>query len=155
MQLRLTIELVPRPCWYSNMRNVVPRSFWDALRKQVYAQYNYQCGVCQAGRPLHCHEIWHYDDDTHIQLLQGFIALCEWCHHIKHLGLAGILAKEGKLDYHRVVVHFLTVNDCHLEDFESHRQQAFAQWRTRNYYEWKTDLGAHSNLVPHSKREEG
>lgn len=109
------------------MRKVVSRTTWDALRKQVYGHYQHQCGMCQARGRLHCHEIWHYDDDQHIQTLQGFIALCEWCHHVKHLGLAGILANEGKLDYDRVIAHFLTVNACTLKDFEEHKRQAFAQ----------------------------
>jgi len=75
---RLTIELVPRPCWYSNMRTTIPRAAWDKLRKQVYAQYNYCCGVCQLEHvTLHCHEIWQYDDTLHSQKLNGFIALCE------------------------------------------------------------------------------
>jgi hypothetical protein len=147
LPLRLTVELVPRPCWYSNMRKVIPRSSWDVLRRQVYAQSHYQCGICQARGRLHCHEIWHYDDEQHVQVLQGFVALCEYCHHVKHLGLAGILAGEGKLDYDRVVAHFLTVNDCSLEDFERHQRQAFAQWRARSRFEWRTDLGAYAYLV--------
>lgn len=149
----LTIELVPQPCWYSNMRKAVTRSSWGALRRQVYAQYHHRCGICQAKGQLQCHEIWRYDDEQHLQTLQGFIALCEWCHHVKHLGLSGILAEEGKLDYGRVVQHFLTVNRCSLEDFERHRQQAFAQWRVRNAYEWRTDLGLYAYLVSDAEQQ--
>lgn len=145
--LRLQIELVPQPCWYSNMRKVMLPIAWDKLRKQVYAQYGYKCGICGASARLHCHEIWQYDDKEHVQLLLGFIALCEWCHHVKHLGLAGILASEGKLDYDRVIAHFLTVNECSQEDFELHRRQAFDQWRERNNYQWRTDLGKYAHLV--------
>lgn len=152
--LRLSVELVPHPCWYSNMRQVVPRSTWDVLRRQVYAKYHYQCGICQMRGRLHCHEIWHYDDVQHVQTLQGFIALCEWCHHIKHLGLAGILADQGKLDYDRLVAHFLAVNDCRLEDFEHYQRQAFAQWKARNGYEWQTDLGAYAYLVSQERGQE-
>lgn len=145
--LRLQTELVPEPCWYSNMRKAMALAAWDKLRKQVYAQYGYRCGICGASARLHCHEIWQYDDKEHIQTLQGFIALCEWCHHVKHLGLADILAREGRLDYDRVIAHFLTVNQCGWEDFELHRRQAFNQWRERNNYQWRTDLGKYTYLV--------
>lgn len=145
--LRLQTELVPQPCWYSNMRKVLPAAAWDKLRKQVYAQYGYRCGICGVSAKLHCHEIWEYDDIEHVQTLAGFIALCEWCHHVKHLGHAGILAREGKLDYECVVAHFLNVNGCSREDFELHRNQAFAQWRERNQYQWRTKLGEYSSLV--------
>ena len=84
--LRLTIELVPETCWYSNMRSALPRDEWDRLRRQVYADYGHRCGICGARGKLHCHERWHYDDAAHVQTLQGYIALCAWCHHVSPVG---------------------------------------------------------------------
>ena len=139
--LCLTIELVPQTCWYSNMRKVLSQAEWDKLRKQVYAQYHHQCGICSATGMLHYHEIWHYDDEAHVQALRGLIALCVWCHHVKHIGLAGILATKGKLDFERVIAHFMNVNACSQEVFRLHYKQAFEQWRERSQYTWKTDLG--------------
>ena len=53
--LRLTIELVPQPCMYNNLRNKMTRAAWDKLHKEVYAQYHYQCGICQVSNvKLHC-----------------------------------------------------------------------------------------------------
>ena len=147
--LLLTIELVPRPCWYSNMRTNIPRAVWDKLRKQVYAQYDYRCGVCQVENvTLHCHEIWQYDDTLHIQKLHGFIALCEMCHHCKHIGHASILASEGKLDLNRVIEHFMKVNQCSREEYDEHSYEAWSMWAERNNYTWVTDLGAYTYLVP-------
>jgi hypothetical protein len=89
------------------------------LRRQVYKQYKYHCGVCNAGNTtMYCHEIWRYDDETWTQKLTGFIALCKMCHHCKHLGHANILAQKGELDYEQVVQHFMRVNQCSREDFE-------------------------------------
>ena len=145
--LRLTIELVPQTCWYNNMRKVLSRSAWDKLRKQVYAQYSHRCGICGALGRLHCHEIWHYDDQLHIQTLRGFIALCEWCHHVKHIGFAGMLADEGRLDFEKVVAHFMRVNGCDRETFDRHYREAFERWEERSRHEWKTDLGEYGQLV--------
>lgn len=146
--LRLTIELVPKPCWYSNLHNDMPRAAWDKLRKQVYTEYNYRCGICQVENvKLNCHELWQYDDSLHIQKLEGFIALCEMCHHCKHIGLAGILAREGKLDFQKVVDHFQHVNGCSLEEYQEHSAEAWETWRERNKYVWTTDLGSYANLV--------
>jgi hypothetical protein len=147
-ELRLTIELVPSPCWYSNLRTKIPRTAWDKLRKQVYAEYHYQCGVCQATDvKLHCHEIWHYDDVAHIQSLKGFIALCEMCHHCKHIGLAQILDSRGELALDEVVAHFIQVNQCSWEAYETHSEQAWATWRERCKHTWTTDLGDYAHLV--------
>ena len=140
-QLRLTIELVPESCWYSNLRDVLPRMLWDKLRRQVYAASGYRCSVCGGGGVLHCHEVWRYDDATRIQRLEGFCALCTLCHHVKHIGLAGLLASQGKLDYDAVVAHFLAINNCSRADFQRHYNAAFVQWRERSRVEWQTDLG--------------
>lgn len=150
MGMRLTIELVPRTSWYSNMRSVMPKSAWDKLRKSVYAEYNHKCGVCGAEGRLECHEIWEYDDKNHIQALHGFIALCALCHRVKHIGLAGIHAREGKLDYEQVIEHFMRVNECNREAFEQHKKQAFEQWRLCSQHQWQVNLGDYESLV--SKR---
>jgi hypothetical protein len=139
--LRLVIELVPETCWYSNLRDVLPRHVWDKLRRQVYALSGHRCGVCGVQGMLHCHEVWRYDDTTHIQRLEGFRALCPLCHHVKHIGLAGKLAGEGKLDYEAVVAHFMRVNRCSRVDFQCHYAAAFTQWQERSRHEWQTDLG--------------
>jgi hypothetical protein len=139
--LRLTIELVPQSCWYSNLRQVLPREAWDRLRRQVYTACGYRCAICGTRGQLHCHEVWSYDDAAHVQRLEGFQALCADCHHIKHLGHAGILASQGKLDYERLVAHFLRVNQCDRATFERHQAEAFAQWEERSRHEWTTDFG--------------
>lgn len=152
-QLKLTIELVPSTSWYNNLRKVIPKGEWNKIRKQVDAEYGHKCGVCgtDSGK-LNCHEIWEYDDHNHEQRLKGFIPLCDLCHHVKHIGRAGILASEGKLDYEKIVQHFMKVNGCDREIFEKHKEQAFAQWRERSRYEWKVDLGAYKDLVANKRR---
>jgi hypothetical protein len=139
-ELKLTIELVPSTSWYNNVRSAVPRSTWNKLRKKTYADYGCKCGVCGAEGRLNCHEIWEYDDERYVQRLSGFIALCDMCHHVKHLGRAGILAAEGKLDYEKVVEHYMRVNGCDRQAFEEHRATAFRQWRERSRVEWAVDL---------------
>jgi hypothetical protein len=142
--MKLTIELVPSTAWYSNMRKVLSQAQWDTVRKQCYADYHHQCGVCGAHSRLNCHEIWEYDDTNHIQRLTGYIALCDLCHHCKHLGLAGILAREGKLDMQTVIDHYCQVNGCTQVDFEKDSAAAFAQWRERSRCQWTTDLGEYA-----------
>lgn len=146
--LRLTIELVPATCWYANLRDVLTPAAWDTVRRQVYARFRHRCGICGGAGQLHCHEVWRYDDATHTQTLEGLIALCAPCHHVKHLGLAGILASRGALDEERLVAHFLRVNGCDRATFEAHRARAFAQWEERSRYEWTLDLGALNPPAP-------
>ena len=81
--MKLTIELVPRMCWYSNVRTNVTREKWDIIRKECYRKSNYKCEICGdkgTTHPVECHEIWEYDDVNYVQKLIGFIALCPNCH---------------------------------------------------------------------------
>jgi len=110
MPFKLEIELVPATTWYTNLRKVLPPDEWDKVRRKAYADHGYRCGICGAQGRLSCHEMWKYDDEKHTQTLTGFIALCDMCHHVKHIGLAGILASEGKLDFSKVIEHFINVN---------------------------------------------
>lgn len=147
-RLKLTIDLVPRSSWYANLRTRVSPQTWDRIRKQAYAASGYQCSICGAAQVrLHCHEHWEYDDAARIQRLTGFVALCALCHYVKHLGLAQILAAEGKLDDESVVQHFLRVNACDRDTFAAHAQRAFAQWRERSQHAWTVDFGAYRDLV--------
>ena len=86
---RLTIELVPRTSWYSNVRSNVSEAEWDRLRRPVYHRAGSRCEIC-GGRgqkhPVECHEVWLYDDAAGIQRLVDLIALCPSCHGVKHLG---------------------------------------------------------------------
>ncbi len=125
------------------------KSKWDVLRREVYKQYEYKCGVCEkTDTRLSCHEIWDYNDTEHIQTLTGFIALCDLCHHCKHLGLAGILARQGKLDIETVINHYREVNNCTLLEFQADRDIVFRQWEERNKYEWVCDISKYIAYLP-------
>lgn len=146
--MKLTIELVPKTCWYENLRKVLPKSEWDKIRKETYKKVSYKCEICgEKNLRLNCHELWDYDDEKNIQKLEGFQALCDKCHWIKHMGLAQIMAHKGKLDMIDLEMHFQTVNKVSHEEFCKHVDEAFNKWYERSNKEWITDLGIYNNLI--------
>jgi hypothetical protein len=147
MALKLTIELVPSTSWYNNMRKVLSPQEWDKVRKKSYEDYGHRCGICGASGRLNCHEIWAYDDQKHIQKLNGFIALCDLCHHVKHICLAGILANKGQLDFENLIRHFMAVNACTRKIFDEHHKDAFEKWHSRSRYQWTVDFGEYARLI--------
>ena len=98
-KLKLTIELVPASSWNQNLRSLLKPQMWKNLREEVYKKYNYKCSICNSGGRLHAHEVWEYDDENHIQKFVDLIAICSKCHAIKHIGLAGIQASQGKNNF--------------------------------------------------------
>jgi hypothetical protein len=146
-ELTLCIDLIPKKCWYKNLRKQMKKFQWDKLRKRVCADQGNVCCICGAGGTLNCHEVWSYDEERHVQQLMGFHAVCGMCHHVTHFGLAQILANEGHLNLDAVIEHFLKVNGVGREEFEVHKKQAFALWHERSKHEWQTDLGKWASLV--------
>lgn len=105
---RLTIELVPRTCWFDNVRSAVSSSDWKRLRQQTARTAGWKCQVC-GGKgprwPVECHEIWHYDDDRQYQTLTGLIALCPSCHEVKHIGFSELRGKKDEAVAHLALVN--------------------------------------------------
>jgi len=146
--LKLEIELVPSTVWYSSLHNLLPRKVWDNIRNEIIRKNGKKCQICgETEGIMNLHEIWSYNDNKHIQKLEGFILLCQMCHHVKHIGLAGILASQGKLDYEKVIGHFGKVNNCTRKEFEEHEKEAFEIWRKRSKYQWKQDFGKYREFI--------
>ena len=139
---KLTIELVPKTMWYSNVRSNISKEEWDRLRHKCYNQADNKCEICgdvgtnQGVRhTVECHEIWEYNDAERIQKLTGLIALCPNCHTVKHPGLAKI---RGKLDI--VMSQLQKVNNMTFEQAAEYLAQSFNIYRTRSQVEWTLDI---------------
>ena len=138
--LKLSIDLVPKTGWYSNLYRQIPRSKWNKLLKQVYTEAGQACQICVAKGRLNCYEVWEYDGKKFTQKLKGFVALCSMCHHVKHFGLSQILASKGWLDLDAVVDHFCKVNKVSLKVFDAHKTEVFNVWREQSQHQWEADL---------------
>ena len=137
-QTRLTVELVPSTCWYTNVRSNVSKAVWDRLRRHVAADAGQRCEICRGrGRrwPVECHEVWHYDDATKVQRLDRLVALCPACHEVKHSGLA---SKRGRLE--AVIDHLADVNGWSPDDAALYLEVAFEQWARRSRHQWTLDI---------------
>ncbi|MGB8509051.1 MAG: HNH endonuclease [Pyrinomonadaceae bacterium] len=134
----LTIELVPHTSWYKNVRSHVSREEWERLRKLTAERAGHRCEICR-GRgdkwPVECHEIFAYDDATHVQRLVKLIALCPACHEVKHLGLAGVRGRRAA-----AIAHLARVNHWSTADAELYAEASFELWHRRSNHKWTLDL---------------
>lgn len=134
----LTVELVPRTSWFTNLRSELSKSDWDSLRHTIYERADYRCEICgQKGskHPVECHEIWEYDDKNRVQRLAGLLALCPACHEAKHIGYASSIGRGSQAR-----VHLARVNNWSMEDVDLYLEVQFEQWSRRSQHEWKLDL---------------
>ena len=145
---KLTIELVPKPLWGNSLAHRMARANWNKIRSLVVERYRYHCGICGSDeKPLTCHELWEYDDEQHVQKLQGFIVLCRNCHAIKHFGRTNIKAREGKTQLQPIIEHYCRVNNCTERDLQKDYGSALAVWKIRNTFIWETDFAKYASLV--------
>lgn len=138
--MKLTIELVPKPLWYSNLRTELPKADWDKLRKEVYRKAAHLCEICGGHGPrwpVECHELWTYDDEKGIQTLQRLIALCPACHSVKHIGYTQV---RGPTAFKRALMHLMKVNRIGKVAVLNMVDEAFHVWRQRSNRDWIQDL---------------
>ena len=138
MTLKLTVELVPRTSWFTNVRSAVTKAQWDAIRSVVYSKAYYICEICGGVGPKHpveCHEIWKYNDSKGIRKLTGMIALCPDCHMVKHYGLSKIQARED-----HAFRHFIKVNKLTPGRARAYIDAAFDLWHARSELNWIVDI---------------
>jgi hypothetical protein len=137
-QIRLTIELVPSTCWFSNVRSAVTKADWDRLRKAVYAEAKNRCEVCGGQgkkHPVECHEVWDYDAANRIQRLVRLLALCPACHEVKHIGYAEV---RGRMD--NAVRHLAKVNGWTIPQAIRYVGAQFEVWAARSKFAWTLDI---------------
>lgn len=140
--IKLTIELVPSTAWYTNVRSNVTKEEWDTIRKKCYRLANDVCEICgdtskNQGKlyNLECHEIWDYNDEKKIQTLTGLIGLCNYCHTVKHPGLAGV---QGRSNI--VIEQLIKVNKMSEGETEDYINEAFSIWKERSDHKWELDI---------------
>ena len=153
---RLTVELVPSTCWWSNVRTHVAPEAWERLRRATAAAAGNRCEICGGrGRrhPVECHEVWEYDDTRMVQRLVRLIALCPGCHEVKHVGLAEMRGRRGA-----ALAHLARVNGWSVADADAYIEAAFEQWASRSRHEWILDCtvlearGVHVDPRPPASR---
>lgn len=135
---KLSIELVPKTCWFNNVRSSVSKEDWKKIKKIVSTKANYRCEIC-GGRgpqwPVECHEIWNYDDEKLTQKLIGMIALCPSCHEVKHIGYTEL---RGKID--EATAHLALVNGWKYSEAKRYIRSASETWSKRSKKDWELDV---------------
>jgi|GEM_PF-394288 len=131
----LFVDLIPRSCWFTNVRYCIKREDWDRVRSFVYRRAKYRCEACGIQDKLEGHERWFYDDKSKVQQLKRIITLCTDCHEVTHMGLAQI---RGRGD--EAFKHLMAVRKWSKRETDQHIEEAFELWRLRNQYDWQLDL---------------
>lgn len=144
--IKLTVELVPKSCWYENLRSYLDKKDWDLIRKFCYKQAKYRCEICGGvgeTHPIECHEKWSYDDINLIQKLEGVIGLCPECHEVKHSGLAISRGRKQK-----VINQLCKVNNWSVSKSKSYLTSCFTEYHIRSQKKYKVDYSWLEKFLP-------
>jgi hypothetical protein len=158
LDLKLTIDLVPRDLWglsiYKMSQENGTYKKWKQLKEELKATEGDKCFICGAtNNGLEAHEFWQYDDTKHVQTLDKIHHLCKMCHMIKHFGRASKTVagqerlKKAGLTTQDLIDHFCKVNNCTVKEFERHKEEAFETHAKRGQHKWTQDLGKYKYLL--------
>ena len=132
----LFVDLVPKSCWFTNVRSCVHPKEWDRLRRKVYSRAGNCCECCGSNEDgLEAHERWHYDGEKGVQKLMRLVALCCNCHQATHIGYAEI---QGK--YEEASAHLKEVRGFNDSEVDNHISDAFKLYIERSQRDWELDL---------------
>ena len=151
---KVLLELIPKTCFYSNVRTLLPTKYWNLLRKESYRLADNKCEICkQTGKEqgyrhnVECHEIWEYNDELKVQKLLGLISLCPKCHQVKHFGRATAIGKQAE-----VLKHMEDVNSWTHKQCVDHLAETTIIHKERSKYKWRLDLGILTELCDIPKK---
>jgi hypothetical protein len=137
----LFVDLVPRSCWFTNVRSCVDQKDWERLRRLITRRAGHRCEVCGAAEDpatklwLEAHERWTYNDATRVQRLGRLICLCSRCHTVTHFGLAQVRGREKEAYAHLMAVTGMTGGEA-----REHVEVAFEVWFQLSRIQWTLDL---------------
>ncbi len=136
----LFIDLIPKSCWFTNVRYCVSKEDWNKIRKIIYKRTGYICECCKidcikSNNSIEAHERWHYDYENKIQKLVRLVALCKKCHQSTHYGFAKINGKEKE-----AIEHLQMVRNFNLSELNEHVNMAYSSWFEKNQYSWNLNL---------------
>jgi hypothetical protein len=134
---KLTIDLIPKSCWYSNVRSNVSKEVWDRLRRNSYRKANYRCEICDgvgAQHPVECHEVWVFNKQKKTQKLKKLISLCPACHEVKHFGRTEKIGKRLQ-----ALNHLCKINNWTKEEADAYISKVAREWEQRSRLTWKLD----------------
>lgn len=135
---KLVVELVPKSCFFSNLRSNLKKKDWEKLRQLTIHNADDRCEICGStgrGSSLECHEIWEYDDEIHLQRLIGLIALCKSCHQAKHMALARHMGWESAAER-----HLMRINSWDRKTLDRYLVEAFEVFESRSLESWRLDI---------------
>ena len=84
--LKLIPVLVPKPLWGINAHDLLAWETWQRIRRDTFARDNHLCVICEQQLPLECHEVFSYNDNAGIAVLEKLESRCAECHACNHLG---------------------------------------------------------------------
>ncbi|TGB00740.1 hypothetical protein [Halobacillus salinus] len=125
-QLKLTIE-IRKPVYAQDrtVRDAIPRKLWNAVRQLVHEENGFQCEICGGGdeTSLHAHEVWEYDEEQFVLILEEIQSLCKLCHDLKHFHHAVLRIQDRRVRefvMRKLKKHFMKVNECTEKEFQRH-----------------------------------
>src|ERR1700733_15150264 len=151
-----SIQPVPAPLWYQNLRTYLGPYRWYKLRRAVINSRNLNCEVCGVAvtesRKLMAHEVWAYSyrSGSGIARVKRLALVCWFCHSCEHFALTQKLVGLGVLTQRAIdetIDHFCRLNQVPRRQFDICYTLAMAEWEHLSGKQWVVDWGKFKPLI--------
>jgi hypothetical protein len=139
--LKLAPRLVPKPLWYQNLRKMLSKSDWMALRQLVLDEVHGACHCCGEIREkgMVCDEVWEYHEQAsqNVAILVDLRINCPPCDSVVHYGNSQLRGYGQE-----AMEHFMIINDLSIGEAQKIMQYAVNEWQRRSQWEWAWGISA-------------
>lgn len=134
---KLCFQVIPDGCWKVNLHELLPKSAWDHIKKDVKTRAAGKCEICKKDcARLDAHEVWSYDVKRGVQKLENIVAICRDCHDSIHINRSYLVGRGEKAED-----NYMKVNGVSYAEMKADLKAANEKNAERNAVsEWKLDL---------------
>lgn len=127
----------PRALYKVNPRLILGKEWWDARRKQAYAEFLNMCAACaKCYVKLEAHELYTVDKRKGRVYLKDVVPLCYECHSFIHQDLHRALLSNGTMttnEVRRIIKHGRDI----LKKFKIPYFKKDPNSSKINFYDWR------------------
>ena len=134
---KLSFEIIPDGCWKVNLHELLPKSAWERIKKDVKTRAAGKCEICgKVCDRLDAHEVWGYDVEKGVQKLENIVAICRDCHDSIHINRSYLVGRGEQAED-----NYMKVNGVSYAEMKADLKYANERNSERNKVsEWRTDF---------------
>lgn len=144
--MSIRIQIIPTKCTGRNLHSggIIQPEKWKEISLKVRKAQNFckYCGGVFSLPELNAHEVWSFNEEKQVQVLEEIVGVCTKCHSTVHFNF--IMSNKNLVDRDFIIAeaHYLEANGCDVETFQRELDNALSRRSILNQMpgSWAMDI---------------